>query len=204
MTSPPDWDARYSAPGYAYGTEPNGFLASVATRIPAGPVLCLAEGEGRNAVYLAGLGHPVTMVERSAAGVAKARALAAARGVTIDAVAADLAEYAIAPGTWSGIVAIFAHLPPALRARVHRGVVAGLAPGGAYVLEAYTPDQIALGTGGPRTPELLMTAEALRGELAGLDCEILREVERDVREGSLHTGRAAVVQVVGRKPPAAG
>ena len=75
------WERRYAEPGYAYGTEPNGFLVEVADRIPPGPVLCLAEGEGRNAVWLAGRGHAVTAVDASAAGLAKAEALARARGV---------------------------------------------------------------------------------------------------------------------------
>ncbi|MEX2045502.1 MAG: methyltransferase domain-containing protein, partial [Opitutus sp.] len=92
------WDERYSAANYAYGTEPNEFVAAMAAHIPAGPVLCLAEGEGRNAVFLAKCGHPVTAVDASPVGLGKARALAQARGVTIATIAADLAHYAIVPG----------------------------------------------------------------------------------------------------------
>uniref|UniRef100_A0A832I5T3 Class I SAM-dependent methyltransferase n=1 Tax=Eiseniibacteriota bacterium TaxID=2212470 RepID=A0A832I5T3_UNCEI len=196
------WDERYSAPGYAYGSQPNDFLAEVAGSIPAGPVLCLAEGEGRNAVHLAGLGHAVTAVDVSRVGLDKAKSLARERGVAIETVCADLADFDIRPAAWSGIVSIWVHLDPALRARVHRACVAGLAPGGALVLEAYTPRQLARGTGGPTDALRLVTLEALRRELAGLDFEIARELEREVHEGRCHHGTSSVVQVLARKPAA--
>ncbi len=195
----PDWDARYSEAEYAYGKEPNDFLVEVAGRIPAGRVLCLGEGEGRNAVFLAARGFDVTGVDGSPVGLAKAEALARERGVRIATVCADLGAYVVEPGAWSGIVCLWVHLWPELRARVHRACVAGLAPGGAFVLEAYTPRQLELGTGGPKEPERLMTLAALRDDLAGLDLEIARELDRVVREGHYHDGIGAVVQVLGRK-----
>jgi hypothetical protein len=161
--------------------------------------LCLAEGEGRNAVHLATLGHRVTVVDQSEVGLAKAWRLASARGVKIETVPADLANFSIAAGAWAGIIATFAHLPPALRRQVHRDVVAGLQPGGVFVLEAYTPAQLAFGTGGPKDPERLMTLATLREELSGLEFLIARELERDVTEGAGHTGRAAVVQILARR-----
>jgi len=194
------WERRYAEPAYAYGTEPNGFLVEIADRLPPGPVLCLAEGEGRNAVWLAGRGHEVTAVDASTVGIAKAEALARARGVNITTVATDLAVYTIEPGFWAGIVAIFAHLPPALRRAVHRAAAAGLAPGGVFVLEAFTPAQIAYGTGGPSQPELLYQLADLRDDLAGLEIVIGRELEREILEGVYHTGRSAVVQVLARRP----
>lgn len=194
------WDARYGTVDFVFGTEPNDFLRSVAEQIPSGPVLCLAEGEGRNAVFLAGCGHAVTAVDLSAAGLAKAQALAAARGVTLTTAVADLSTYGIAPGAWSGIVAIFMHLPPALRRDLLARVAAGLRPGGVFVMEAYTPAQLAFGTGGPKDPALLPTLAQLRAELPQLEFAVGRELERDVIEGSGHTGRAAVVQVVARRP----
>lgn len=193
------WNDRYAVTGHVYGEVPNDFVAEVAPQIPAGPVLCLAEGEGRNAVHLATLGHRVTAVDQSKVGLAKARRLAGARGVEIETVVADLADYSIAAGAWVGIIATFAHLPPALRQRVHRDVVAGLQPGGVFVLEAYTPAQLALDTGGPKSPDLLMTLAGLREELSGLQFLIARERERDVIEGAGHTGRGAVVQVLARR-----
>jgi hypothetical protein len=159
----------------------------------------LAEGEGRNAVYLASLGHSVTAVDQSVQGLAKARKLAAARGVSVNTINVDLAAFSITPGSWSGVVATFAHLPPSLRREVHRQVVAGLRPGGLYLMEAYTPAQLGFDTGGPKDPALLMTLAALREELAGLELLIGREVEREVLEGSFHSGRAAVVQVLARR-----
>ena len=194
------WNDRYAGAGHFYGEAPNAFVAAVALQIPAGPVLCLAEGEGRNAVHLAKLGHPVTAVDQSAVGLAKARQLAGAHHVNIDTVVADLTDYSLAQGAWAGIIATFAHLPPALRRRIHRGVVAGLRPGGMFVLEAYTPAQLAFDTGGPKSPELLMTLAGLRDELSGLQFLIGRELERDVIEGAGHTGRAAVVQILARRP----
>jgi SAM-dependent methyltransferase len=194
------WDNRYAGAEYLYGTAPNDFVAEVALQIPSGPVLCLAEGEGRNAVYLAALGYVVTAVDQSAVALGKAKELAAARGVALETITADLADYSIAPGAWAGIVSVWAHVPPALRRRVHAQVARGLQPGGLFILEAYTPAQLTFNTGGPRSVEMFMTAVQLREELAGLDFEIVRELERDVREGTKHTGRAAVVQVVARRP----
>ena len=194
------WNDRYAVAGHVYGEAPNAFVAEVAPQIHAGPVLCLAEGEGRNAVHLATLGHRVTAVDQSEIGLAKARRLGGTRGMEIETVLADLANYAIAAGAWAGIVATFAHLPPALRRRVHRDVVAGLQPGGVFILEAYTPAQLALGTGGPKSPELLMTLAGLREELSGLQFLIARELERDVTEGAGHAGRGAVVQILARRP----
>ena len=193
------WNNRYAVAGHVYGEAPNAFVAEVASQISAGPVLCLAEGEGRNAVHLATLGHRVTAVDQSEIGLAKARRLGGTRGVEIETVLADLANYAIAAGAWAGIVATFAHLPPALRRRVHRDVVAGLQPGGGFILEAYTPAQLALGTGGPKSPELLMTLADLREELSGLQFLIARELERDVIEGTGHAGRGAVVQILAKR-----
>jgi hypothetical protein len=193
------WNHRYAAAGHVYGETPNAFVAEVAPQIPIGPVLCLAEGEGRNAVHLATLGHRVTAVDQAEVGLAKAHRLAAARGVAVETVVADLADYVIVPGAWAGIISTFAHLPPDLRGRVHRAVVAGLQPGGVFLLEAYTPAQLAFGTGGPKSPELCMTLAGLRAELSGLDFVIARELERDVIEGHGHTGRGAVVQILVRR-----
>jgi SAM-dependent methyltransferase len=193
------WNARYRRDDHVYGTEPNDFLAEVAAHIPPGPVLCLAEGEGRNAVWLAARGHAVTAVDQAEVALGKARQLATARGVVLETVVADLATYRITPDAWAGIVSIWVHLPPAVRRTVHAQVVQGLRPGGVFILEAYTPAHLAYDTGGPRSMELLMTAAQLREDLAGLEFEILRELERDVREGTRHTGRGAVVQVLARR-----
>lgn len=194
------WDERYSEPGFAYGAEPNHFLVEQAHRIPPGPVLCLAEGEGRNAVWLAEQGHEVTAVDSSPVGLQKAEGLAWTRGVRLTTHCSDLRDYVIEPGAWSTIVSIFAHLPPEVRREVHRRVVEGLRPGGIFILEAYTPRQLDYGTGGPPAAEMMMDEETLRSELAGLDFQWLSEGEREVIEGQYHTGLAHVVQAVARKP----
>ena len=196
------WNARYDSPEYAYGTEPNDFLAAVASRIPPGRVLSLADGEGRNGVFLASIGHEVTSVDASHVGLAKAERLAATRGVRLTTVVADLAEYVIAPASWEGIVSIFCHLPPVLRRRVHEQVVRGLVPGGIFIFEAYSVEQLRFGTGGPSSAYLLPTLDALRAELAGLDLLHAAEIEREIHEGTLHNGQSAVVQVVARRPAA--
>ena len=127
--SPSDfWDQRFSEAGWAYGTAPNDFLRAEAGQLPPGPVLCLAEGEGRNAVHLAGLGHRVEAVDQSEAGLAKTRLLAAERGVEVRTTRADLAVFDLGQSRWQGIVSIFVHLPSPLRQRVHAQVVAALAP----------------------------------------------------------------------------
>lgn len=193
------WDVRYSDPEYVYGTAPNDFLVSVAAQIPKGKVLSLAEGEGRNAVYLAELGYKVLGVDASAVGLGKAQRLANERDVTIETRVADLATFNIEPEAWDAVVSIFCHLPSGIRGSVHRKIVAGLRPGGVLVLEAYTPAQLALKTGGPPTEDMLMTLDKLRIELEGLQIIHARELERDVIEGKFHTGRGAVVQVVAVK-----
>jgi SAM-dependent methyltransferase len=193
------WDKRFSEPGYAYGKDPNNFLVSVSDQIPPGKVLSLAEGEGRNAVYLADLGFQVTAVDNSTVGLAKAEALAEELGVAIETVNADLASSEIEPGEWQGIISIFCHLPPLARAALHEQVVRGLAPGGVFILEGFTPRQLEHGTGGPKSRELLMELDVIRQELPGLRFEIAREIERDVVEGTYHRGTASVLQILAVK-----
>ena len=194
-----DWDARYAEPGYTFGEEANDFLAKHFNCIPKGNVLCLAEGEGRNAVFLAKQGYRVTAVDASAVGLDKAMQLADKHNVEIETLQADLAEYVIEPNYWQGIVSIFCHLPVELRTQVHASVSEGLVKGGCLILEAYTPAQIEFATGGPSNPERCMTLNALRQELVGLDWQHGLETERDVIEGKYHVGRASVVQVIAGK-----
>ncbi len=194
------WNQRYSSETYAYGTEPNDFLVAMFEKLPKGKVLCLAEGEGRNAVWLARQGCAVTAVDASEVGLEKARRLADARGVNITTVHADLAVFEIEPQQWDAIVSIFCHLPSELRRSVHRSCVEGLRPGGVMLLEAYTPVQLDYRTGGPPTADMMMDGESLRTELAGLEFLHLRECVREVHEGEFHHGAGAVVQALARKP----
>jgi SAM-dependent methyltransferase len=194
------WDERYNTEEFVYGTRPNAFLVSVSGQIPPGRVLCLAEGEGRNAVYLAGLGYQVLAVDSSAVGLAKAQRLAREQNVGIETRVADLAGFDFMPGNWDAVVSIFAHVPSAVRKQVHQGVVQALRPGGVFVLEAYTPAQLRLKTGGPPDADKMMALAALHEELAGLEFRLGVELEREVIEGRLHTGLGAVVQVLAVKP----
>lgn len=205
----PLWDARYSAEGFAFGDQPNDFLRSQESLLRAasqtlgdGKALCVAEGEGRNAVWLAGLGYSVTAMDLSTVGLEKARSLARKHGVSIETVVADLAEFDLGDSQWDLIVSIWCHLPLTLRTRVHGNVVRALKPGGLLVLTAYTPAQIARGTGGPSTPDKCMPLTALQQEFAGLEFIIGREAVREVYEGIYHVGISDVVEVVARRPQA--
>lgn len=193
------WDERYSTDEFVYGTTANEFLVSTIDRLPKGRVLCVAEGEGRNAVYLAQAGCEVVAVDASRVGLDKAARLARQRGVHIETVVADLADFAIQPHSWDAVVSIFCHLEPQLRKALHRRVVAGLRPGGVLVLEAYRPEQIRYATGGPAAADMMPSLAELRDELEGLEFEHAVEIVRNVSEGKYHTGKGAVVQVLAVK-----
>ena len=195
------WDERYAGDEFFYGSAPNDFLAAEAHRcVPGGRVLCLAEGEGRNAVYLAQQGFAVTGVDGSAVGLEKAHQLARNNNVEIATEVADLADYDLGEGTWDGIVSIWAHVPPELRSDLHARVVRALKPGGVFILEAYHPRQLEFKTGGPPVADLMMTVEQLTDELKGLDLVVAQEIDRDVHEGRGHHGPSAVTQIIGVRP----
>lgn len=195
----PKWDIRYAPEEFFYGTTPNEFLAEAATPLPRGRTLCLAEGEGRNSVWLAEQGFDVYSVDLSTVGVAKTLRFAASHGVTVHAQVGDLADFVIEPNSFDLIVSIFAHTSSVLRRSIHQRVVSGLRPGGTFVLEAYSPDQIPLGTGGPSDPDMLVTENSLRSELAGLEFDHLVEINRNIVEGAGHSGLAAVVQAIAHR-----
>ncbi|HEX9625935.1 MAG TPA: class I SAM-dependent methyltransferase [Acidiferrobacterales bacterium] len=195
------WDQRYAGEDYAYGTEPNAFLVSQAGRLAPGlRVLAVGEGEGRNAVWLAGRGLEVLAVDGSVVGLAKARALAAERGVSIATEHADLTAWRWPRAGFDAVIAIFVHFPPAERARMHAAMFAALKPGGLLILEAFTPEQLQYRTGGPPVRGMLYDAAMLRGDFPGAEIVLLEETLADVREGAYHHGRAAVVRAVLRRP----
>jgi SAM-dependent methyltransferase len=197
------WDQRYDEEGFAYGIDPNDFLKSEYGRIPkGGRVLCLAEGEGRNAVFLAKQGYVVTAVDQSSVGLAKAKNLAVENGVEISTVVADLTGYDLGNEIWDGIVSIAAHVPPNVRKKLHGQVVNSLKRGGVFILEAYTERHIEMdGIGGPppSMKEMFMSLKELGPELNGLDFVVGDEIERNISEGKYHQGESAVVQVVANK-----
>lgn len=196
------WDERYSEDDYVYGTAANDYLASVIDQLPKGKALCLAEGEGRNAVFLAENGFDVLAVDASAVGLKKAEKLASSRGVTIKTLCIDLADFKIKPSGWDVIVSIFCHVPPDIRKYLHQQVVEGLHADGYLVLEAYTPEQLTYKTGGPPDEKMTMTLAALKEEFNGLEFIHGKELVRQVIEGKYHTGKGAVVQILAKKLPA--
>lgn len=194
------WDERYKTDEYVYGTEPNDFLKQNASKLKGSKVLCLAEGEGRNAVYLGKLGFDVTAVDASRVGLDKAQRLATDHQVNIEVQVADLADYDPGESQWDAVVSIFCAIPGVIRKRLHQRVVCALKPGGYFLLEAYTPAQVMNDTGGGKDPDTMQTLQSVREELAALEFQYLAELERDVLEGRFHTGRGSVVQCLAIKP----
>lgn len=199
------WDEQFGRAGFKYGTAPNAFLVTQEPRFPRGArVLVPGDGEGRNGAWLAGQGHRVTSLDQSAVGLAKARALAAERGVALGTLQADLSTWAPEPGTWDAVVLTYVHLPPDIRAAAHRHLARGLAPGGVLVLEAFHPRQRTRGTFGPKDAAMLYTLEMLRADLtdpaAGPLVEAVAwEGEVLLDEGPGHAGPGDVVRWVGTR-----
>ena len=198
----PDWNARYAFEGYLFGTAPNTFLVSCRALIPAGGrVLCVGDGEGRNSVWLATQGFTVDAFEPSPVAIAKAQALAAARGVTVHVDVAGVDEWPWPEQAYDAVAAIFIQFaPPAQRQRLFAHILGALRPGGLLLLEGYALGQLAHDTGGPRVPDQLYTEEQLRAELALFTLESLRSYETDIDEGPAHSGVSAVIDVVARRP----
>ena len=192
------WNERYAASEYIYGTEPNSFLVEQASLL-SDPVLSLAEGEGRNGVYLASLGLNVHGVDGSSVALEKAQALAKLKEVEITTEVADLAEFYPKPNSYGSVISISAHLPSTIRTKLYPLVERSIRPGGIIILEAYSENQLTRDTGGPKDLDLLVTTAKISHEFPDFEPIILREIEREVREGSYHTGPACVVQFIGRK-----
>ncbi len=195
------WNTRFAAPGYLFGTAPNRFLESQQHRLRAGQrALSIADGEGRNGVWLARQGLDVTAIDFSPVALAKSRALADAAGVRLTLIEADIAAWKWPGAAFDVVVAIFFQFAgPELRAAIFRSIQDTLAPGGIVILQGYRPEQLAYGTGGPPHAENMYTADLLRAAFA--DLEILHLVEHDseLAEGGGHVGMSALVDMVARK-----
>ncbi len=195
------WDERYSIEGYLFGTEPADFLVAHAhlLEVPS-RVLVVADGEGRNSVYLAQLGHDVSAMDASPVGVAKARQLAAARDVTVDFQVADIMAWDWRPDAYDAVVAIFIQfLSPEQWPAVFDGMQRTLRPGGRLLLHGYRPEQVALGTGGPPDPAHMYTEEMLRDAFGAMDIERLESYDTVIEEGDGHSGRSALIDLVATK-----
>ena len=186
---PAYWDARFAEAGFAYGTEANDFLVSVAHRLAVGDALCLCEGEGRNAVYLASRGFQVTAVDFSQIALRKAEALAAQRSVAIHTQCVDLAEFDPGVAQWDLATMIFGQPESGIRRALYACIAASLRPGGAFVLETKAEEGA---TAGSRYPG----SAILCAELTDLEFEIARDGLRVLKEGRYHDGEQRTVQIL--------
>jgi len=199
------WNARFSQPGLYYGAAPNAFLVREAARLaPRSRVLSAADGEGRNSIWLAAQGHEVTAFDISPVAVDKARRWAAERGVRVDFHVAAVDEWDWEPGQFDAAVAVFVQFAdPPLRQRLFDGLWRTLKPGGLLLVQGYSVEQLAFGTGGPGRRDHLYTPELLRGLLPHAEWLLLRQHEAELHEGRGHVGRSALIDAVARKPDAA-
>ena len=196
------WNARYATDAYIFGTAPNVFLASQAGLIrPGMRALAIADGEGRNGVWLAEQGAAVHAIDVSPFALDKARKLAAARGVAAYFELADVLNWDWPEAAYDLVVAIFIQFaPPPERDRIIAGIRRSLKPGGLLILQGYTPKQIEFGTGGPANPANLYTAALLRTWFGDWDIRHLVEHEDFISEGTHHHGQSALIDLVARKP----
>jgi SAM-dependent methyltransferase len=196
------WNERFSSPGYLFGTAPNRFLASAKNLLAAGQhALAVADGEGRNGVWLAQQGLEVTSVDFSPVALAKARELAEKAGVAIETIEADLGTWAWPAAAYDVIVGIFIQFaPPAMRGRMFAGIKGALRPRGLLILEGYRPEQVDFGTGGPPDRDHMYTRALLEGEFRGWEILHLKEYDAVIEEGTAHKGLSALIDFIARKP----
>ena len=195
------WDERYAQDGYLFGTEPNAFLVSQRHLLKPGmSCLAVADGEGRNGVWLAQQGLLVLSVEASPVALEKAKKLASQRGATVEFEQADLAQWQWGENRFDAVAAIFIQFaPPALREQMFAGIKRCLKPGGLLLLQGYTPRQLEYKTGGPPVAENMYTEMLLRNAFGGMEILHLREHDDHIGEGTAHSGMSALIDLVARK-----
>ena len=195
------WDERYAQDGYLFGTEPNAFLVSQQHLLKPGmSCLAVADGEGRNGVWLAQQGLRVLSVEASAVALEKAKKLAAQRGATLDFELTDLAHWQWGENRFDVVAAIFIQFaPPALREQMFADIKRCLKPGGLLLLQGYTPRQLEYKTGGPPVAENMYTEALLRADFADMEWLHFAEHDKEIREGAGHSGMSALIDLVARK-----
>lgn len=196
------WDERFAKDGYLFGTEPAAFLLEQRHHLhPGSTALAIADGEGRNSVFMAELGVAVTAMDGSEVGVAKARELAQQRGVDVEFNVGDILTWDWSATSYDLVVGIFFQfLTPDQRPAVFDGIKQALRPGGTLLLHGYTPKQVTYGTGGPPIAENMYTEELLRDAFGDLEIERLEAYETELTEGSGHVGISAVIDLVATKP----
>ena len=193
------WHKRFSTDEYVFGKEPNEFVVEAAKLMPKGKVLCIAEGEGRNSVYLATLGFDVTAWDFAQAGLDKTKQLADEKGVVVTTKFCDLADVNWEAEQWDAIVQIFGHFPQEVMERTLSGIKKALKPGGYYISELYTKEQLVYGTGGPRNESMLIDPKEMLEQFDGYFIKHFHVGEVNREEGQLHTGTAHVVQSMFQK-----
>jgi SAM-dependent methyltransferase len=196
------WDNRYDRPGYLFGEKPNAFLASKVELVRQHRrALAVADGEGRNGVWLAEQGLEVTSIDASRVALAKADRLAMSRGVQLRTQLIDIADYEWPESRFDLVVAIFIQFaPPALRDDIFAGIVRTLEPGGTLLMQGYRPEQLGYGTGGPQQVDQLYTEKLLRNRFAELEIISLDSHDSELHEGTGHGGVSALIDLVAVKP----
>jgi cyclopropane fatty-acyl-phospholipid synthase-like methyltransferase len=195
------WDERYAGEEYLFGTEPNAFLVSQRHLLKPGmSCLAVADGEGRNGIWLAQQGLDVLSVEASAVALEKARKLAAARGVPVKFEQADLERWQWGESRFDAVAAIFIQFaPPVLRTKMFAGIKRCLKPGGLLLLQGYTPRQLEYKTGGPPVAENMYTEATLRETFGDMEWLHFAEHDSIIREGAGHHGMSALIDLAARK-----
>ena len=195
------WEGRYRKPDYAFGKEPNYFLAACRTLLPrSGKVLAVADGEGRNGIWLAEQGLDVLSLDFSPAAQEKARALAKQRGVSLTIASADVHTWDYPEAVFDVVVEIFTQFSsPAERAKKWAGMRKALKPGGLLIIQGYTPKQLQYGTGGPKQVENLYTRAMLEAAFGDLRDVTIVEEELEIHEGTSHGGMSAVINLTARR-----
>lgn len=195
------WNERYSQQEMAYGNEPNDFFKEQLDRLQPGKLLLPAEGEGRNAVYAAQQGWDVLAFDYSEAGKAKALQLAESKGVNLHYELADAQQFSAASESFDAVALIYAHMPPAARTALFKGIATWLKPGGQLIVEAFHPRQLeGYPSGGPKEESMLYTAAMLEQAFSGFKIQYLQEEEIDLAEGTYHLGKGYVTRMVAIKP----
>ena len=194
------WDERFDRTDYLYGVEPNAWLVrNRHLMVPGQTALAVADGEGRNGVWLAGQGLDVTSVDQSPVALKKALRLAMDRGVSVRTECADLTTWDWPEAAFDVVAAVFIHFRPEIRAEMHARMLGALKPGGLMVLEAFRPEQLDHGTGGPPVREMLYTPDDLKSDFATAEILDLHEAEVDMDEGPGHKGTGATVRLAARR-----
>ncbi|NBJ70888.1 MULTISPECIES: class I SAM-dependent methyltransferase [Clostridia] len=194
------WDESFSEKEFVYGKIANAFVRSMNEVLAAGStVACFAEGEGRNAVYLAERGHHVTAYDQSNVGLQKTTQLAQEKGVTVKTVVKDLITESVPVQQYDAAVMVFGHVPKEKQSFFIDNMFKSLKTGGYFIFEVYSEDQLAYKSGGPKDKSMLYHPVDLLNWLGGHKWVHFYYGEAERHEGKRHSGLCHVVQAVVQK-----